>query len=309
MKHLSTQKKHPNSSTNFKNFLNEIRKKAKNEKEKGTFFERAIRDFLKQSPEYSFESVWLWANWPDLKKYRFSKKDLGIDLVAKEKETGTFWAIQCKCFDESYQVNKKDIDSFFAYSGKNPFKVRLVVTTTSNWGTNAEVSLKNQTKECKVLDLHDLEIADFEWSFQKVKRKAEKKYLRDHQKEAVQQSAEYFKKEDKGKLIMACGTGKTFTSLRIVERITSENSNILFLAPSISLISQTLREYAWQRKKPQRYLAVCSDVKAGKDTDGYDINDLQISPTTNPKRIAERLKLKSEKKDHCFFYLSISQKN
>ena len=305
-KHLNTPKIHvvdnvvetPKSS--FKTFLNEIRKKAKNEREKGYLFERAIKDFLKESPEYSFENVWLWANWPDLKKYGFSKKDLGIDLVAKEQETGKFWAIQCKCYDENYQVNKTDIDSFFTESGKNPFQVRLIVTTTNNWGPNAESALKNQKTECKTLDLHALNTADFEWNFKKIKRKSEQKYLRDHQKEAVQKSLEHFKTNHRGKLIMACGTGKTFTSLRIVEKITPENANILFLAPSISLISQTLREYAWQRKKPQRYLAVCSDTKAGKDTDGYDVNDLQISPTTNPKKIAERLKINSTQRTVVF---------
>ena len=286
--------------TDFKNFLKTIREKAKSEREKGALFEGAIRDFLKQSPEYSFENVWLWSSWPDLRKYKFSKKDLGIDLVAREKETGRLWAIQCKCFDESYQVNKQDIDSFFTLSGKNPFKVRLIVTTTANWGVNALDALKNQTKECKTLDLHGLESADFEWSWQKVKRKTEQKYLRDHQKEAVRNSVEYFKTKDRGKLIMACGTGKTFTSLRIVEKITPENGNILFLAPSISLISQTLKEYAWQRKKSQRYLAVCSDTKAGKDTDGYDVNDLQISPTTDSKKIAERLKIKSKQRTIVF---------
>ncbi len=296
----STKTSQKTSKSNFKSFLNEIRQRAKTTREKGEYFEIAIKDFLKQSPEYSFENVWLRADWPDLKKYEFLKKDLGIDLIAREKETGIFWAIQCKCFDESYQVNKADIDSFFTESGKNPFKVRLIVTTTTKWGANAEEALKNQTKECKVLDLHDLEQADFEWSFQKVKRKTKKKHLREHQVKALRKSAKHFEKENKGKLIMACGTGKTFTSLRIVEKITPKNANVLFLAPSISLISQTLREYAWQRQKPQRYLAVCSDTHAGKDTDGYRVNDLQISPTTNPERIAERLKLKSEQRTVVF---------
>ena len=109
--------------SNFKSFLKEIRKKAKSEREKGDLFERAIRDFLKASPEHSFEDVWMRKDWPDLKKYGFPVKDLGIDLVAKEKETGRFWAIQCKCYDELYQVNKPDIDSFFTESGKNPFSV------------------------------------------------------------------------------------------------------------------------------------------------------------------------------------------
>ena len=294
--------------SDFRGFLQTIREKAKSEREKGAFFERAVRDFLKQSPEYSFENVWLWPNWPELRKHGFSKRDLGIDLVAKEQETGRFWAVQCKCFDESYQVNKQDIDSFFTLSGKNPFKVRLIVTTTADWGVNALDALKNQTKECKTLGLHDLEQADFEWSFQKVKRKAEQKYLRDHQKEAVCKSTDHFKTNNRGKLIMACGTGKTFASLCIVEKITPENGNILFLAPSISLISQTLREYAWQRKKPQRYLAVCSDTKAGKDTDGYDVNDLQISPTTKPETIAQRLKIKSGQRTVVFStYQSLKQ--
>ena len=149
-----------NNTINFKTFLNEIRKKAKTEREKGEFFEKAIREFLHLSPEYSFENVWLWSNWPDLKKYNFSKKDLGIDLVAKERETGNFWAIQCKCFDENRQVSKTDIDSFLSESGKNPFKTRLIVTTTANWGVNALEALKNHTKECKILDQYDLEKAE-----------------------------------------------------------------------------------------------------------------------------------------------------
>ena len=141
---------------------------------------------------------------------------------------------------------------------------------------------------------------DFEWTLQSVKRKSEKKKLRPHQTEAVNKSFEYFKTHDKGKLIMACGTGKTFTSLRITETITPENGVILFLAPSISLISQTLKEYAYERTNPQRYLVVCSDSKAGKDSDGVDINDLQISPTTDPKKISERFNIKSKERTIVF---------
>ena len=294
--------------SNFKSFLNEIRKKAKSEREKGDLFERAIRDYLKQSPEHSFEDVWMRKDWPDLKKYGFPVRDLGIDLVAKEKETGKFWAIQCKCYDEHYQLNKPDIDSFFTESGKKPFSVRLIVTTTNNWGTNAEEALKSQTKECKVLGLHDLEKVDFEWSIKSVKRKKVKKQLRPHQTEAVSKTSEYFKTQDRGKLVMACGTGKTFTSLRITETITSEGENILFLAPSISLVSQTLRDYAYERNNPQRYLVVCSDKKAGKDSDGVDINDLQVSPTTDSKKIAERLKIKSKERTIVFStYQSLKQ--
>ncbi len=303
IKLIKNEKTKPPKTLNltFKEFLSEIRAKAQTPREKGDLFELTIRDFLKKSPEYSFEDVWLWPQWPGLKNYGFSKKDLGVDLVAKEKETGNFWAIQCKCYDENYLVSKNDTDTFLAQSGKKPFSVRLIVTTTNNWGPNALDTLDNQTKGCKILDLHKLEKADFNWCLRGgVKKNPEKKYLRDHQKEAVKNSISYFKKQSRGKLIMACGTGKTFTSLRIVEAITPKNANILFLAPSISLISQTLREYAWQRKTTQRYLAVCSDTKAGKDTDGYNIDDLQISPTTDPQKIAKALKKQSNQRTIVF---------
>ena len=286
--------------SNFKSFLKDLRKKAKSEREKGDLFERAIRDFLRQSPEHSFENVWLRKDWPDLKKYDFPTKDLGIDLIAKEKETGAFWAIQCKCYAEDYQVNKPDIDSFFTESGKEPFRARLIVTSTNKWGPHAEEARKKQSKGCKVLTLSHLEKADFDWTLTSVKRRVRRKQLRGHQKEALAATREHFKRHDRGKLIMACGAGKTFTSLSIVEDMTSPNATILFLAPSISLISQTLREYAYERRSPQRYLVVCSDAKAGKDSDGVDVNDLQISPTTDPKAIAKRLQVKSKERTIIF---------
>ena len=299
---------HQEKGADIKNFLNLIRNKAKSEREKGELFERAIGDFLRQSPEHDFENVWMRKDWPDLKKYGLPKRDLGIDLIAQEKETGKFWAIQCKCYDENYQVNKSDIDSFFTESGKNPFSARLIVTTTNNWSSNAEEALNRQTKHCATLTLSDLERKDFEWNLQNVKRKNIRKKLRLHQKEAVEKSLEYFKTQDRGKLIMACGTGKTFTSLRIIEKTTPQNANVLFLAPSISLISQTLREYAYERKQAQRYIVVCSDSKAGKDSDGIDVNDLSISPTTDPSKIAKRLKQKVDKRTIVFCtYQSLSE--
>ena len=305
---LSGHRYSQSDQTNFKKFLNKIRATAKSEREKGALFEKAIRDFLRQSPEHSFENVWMRAEWSDLKKYGFPKKDLGIDLIAKEKETGKYWAIQCKCFDEAYQVNKSDIDSFFTESGKKPFEVRLIVTTTNRWGENAQEALKRQNIECKTLGLYELEQTEFDWSLQSVKRKEKRKRLREHQKEAVTKSVQYFKNHDRGQLIMACGTGKTFTSLRFLEEMTPENGKILFLAPSISLISQTLREYAYQRKESQRYLVVCSDKKAGKDSDEMDINDLQISPTTDAGKIVEQLKYKSKKRTIVFStYQSLKQ--
>ena len=71
-----------------------------------------------------------------------------------------------------------------------------------------------------------------------------KKTLRPHQKEALDKAHEHFKNADRGKLIMACGTGKTFNSLRIAENETNGKGLILFLVPSIALLGQTLREWS-----------------------------------------------------------------
>ena len=278
----------------FHAFLDSLRKKAKSEREKGELFELAIRDFLRQSPEHNFTNVWLWRDWPQISEYSKNKGDNGIDLVAKEKQTGKIWAIQCKFYQENRQIDREQINSFLASSRGEPFAEHLIVTTTYNWGENAKEVLHRQGKVCRVLDSSDLGSAPFNWFANgRVKQRVAKKKARAHQLEAVAKAKTYFKNRNRGKLIMACGTGKTYTSLQIVEGITTKRANILFLAPSISLVAQTLREYAYECQDKQRYVIVCSDTKVDKDSDGYTVADLPISPTTDAKRIAEVLQVKS----------------
>ena len=289
----------------FEELLKYINDKAKNKREKGRLFEIAIKNFLKQSPEHNFENVWMWSEWPVLKKYKF-KGDTGIDLVAKEREIGGFCAIQCKCFQEGTQVNKEDIDSFLGLAGKEPFKTKLIVTTTNNWSQNAYDATRDRTKPCKILTKKDLDDVPYDWNLRGGKPRKLKP--QEHQKEALHKAKNHFKENDRGQMIMACGTGKTFTSLYIAEQITPQDGHILFLAPSISLISQSLRQYAYQRRHDQRYLVVCSDSNAGRETDGVDVDDLQIPPTTNPQKIAEGLKRKSSSRTVVFStYQSLDQ--
>ena len=283
----------------FKKFLEQIRNKSKSEREKGKFFEKAIRDFLKQSPEHPFQDVYMWADWPDLKKHNFDRQDKGIDLVGIEKETGEVWGIQCKCWDENHRVSRSDLNSFYTYLGKKPFHKGLIVASTDNWGFNAQEVRKNRDKPCQVLNLNDLEQAHFKWSLNSIQKKQEQKTIRPHQQEALSKAKKYFVKHDRGKLIMACGTGKTFTSLKIAESLTKKDGFVLFLAPSISLITQTLREFAYERSESQRYLVVCSDSGAGDD-EGENVSDLQIPPTTKPEKLAKRLKIKSKERTIVF---------
>ncbi len=270
----------------FYAFLDWVRSRSSSEREKGYLFEKGVRDFLRASPEYGFKNVWLWSDWPEQARFGFTKKDLGIDLVAKEP-CGKLWAVQCKCYSENYKLSKSDIDSFFTHSGKEPFDVRLIVTTTNNWGPNAREALKNQSKPTKTLGPSELASASMKWGLDGPKKEPLKD-LRPHQREALQACTKHFARFDRGKLIMACGTGKTFTSLKVLERITPPGARVLFLAPSIALLAQTLKEYAWQSTRTQKYIAVCSDTKVGKTSEG-DVGDLQIPPTTEPRLIAQAL--------------------
>ena len=238
----------------FEELLKYINDEAKSTREKGELFEIAIKKLLKQSPEHDFEDVWMWSEWTDLKNYNFTRRDTGIDLVTKEKETGNYWAIQCKCFKKDHQIRKEHIDSFLGLAGKEPFKTKLIVTTTNNWSQNASDAIKDRTKSCKTLKLNELEDMNFDWTLQKPK---ERLTPLDHQEVALQKAKEHFKQHDRGQMIMACGTGKTLTSLYIAEQLTPKDGHILFLAPSISLISQSLRQYAYQRSHGQKYLVVC----------------------------------------------------
>lgn len=102
--------------TTIHNILNEFRQNALNTRDQGDKFERLILYYLKTDPQYSsqFSDAWLWQDWP----LRDNQPDTGIDLVAQEKHTGEYWAIQCKFYDPGSYLSKGDIDSFFTASGK-----------------------------------------------------------------------------------------------------------------------------------------------------------------------------------------------
>lgn len=75
-----------------------------------------------------------------------------------------------------------------------------------------------------------------------------------------------FVQHDKGKLIIACGTGKTFTSLKIAESYSGRGGLILVLAPSISLLNQSLLDWNYDHDEnlPLISFAVCSDATVGQ---------------------------------------------
>ncbi|MGA8363641.1 MAG: DEAD/DEAH box helicase [Solirubrobacteraceae bacterium] len=280
--------------------LAQIRETSASEREKGDRFERLIQAYLRADPQYAqhFSEVWLWSQWSGNE----GKGDTGIDLVAREHDGG-YCAIQCKFYAPEHHLRKQDIDSFFTASGKAPFTSRMIVSTTDDWGPNAEGALDRQQIPVTRIGMADLEQSQIPWdqvwplpSTGEIDLElAPKHELRCHQTSALEDVFEGFESHDRGKLIMACGTGKTFTALKIAERLAAErgrHTSVLFLVPSISLLSQALREWTAQSQTQMRCFAVCSDTKVGKRSASEDIraHDLPFPATTDSRKLLEQVK-------------------
>ena len=298
----------------FNDILNEFRQSV-TQKEKGTKFERLMRSWLLTDPRFNqLQTVWMWEDFPAKNEISMFG-DVGIDLVART-ELGEYWAIQCKCYAESAQINKGDVDTFLSTSSKTfmcpfthtkmAFSNRLWISTTNNWGKNAEDAIANQTIPVSRINLYDLEISPVNWDELYNGQEGtialiqEHKVPRDHQLRAISAAKTYYidEKNERGKLVMACGTGKTYTSLRIVEDLLDQKGLILFLVPSISLLGQTLNEWSFDARKKIKSVCICSDSTASRNRNANNDNDdiqhtmvdLALPANTNPKMISLQLR-------------------
>ena len=293
--------------TPFQKILEHYRKYSFSEADKGTRFERLMQAYLLTDPKYAsrLNKVWLWNEFPG--KIDFGGHDIGIDLVALTTD-GEYWAIQCKCFQETTVIDKPAVDSFLAASGKSflneqmkttRFSQRVWISTTNRWGSNATEAIRNQHPPVIRINLFDLVEAPVDWEkleegIHGEKARTPKKSLYTHQKTALDKAYEYYKEKDRGKLIMACGTGKTFTSLRIAEHETDNKGLVLFLLPSIALVGQTLREWSADAMVPINAIAICSDPKVSKqklknsETDSFSLVDLAYPASTDTDYILQQ---------------------
>ena len=289
----------PVSQSRIKVILDGLYFDMRTQRGKGTAFERLVRQFLLTDPRYAerFDEVWMWSDWPE----RGARPDRGIDLVARERETGELCAVQCKFYDpDTGVITKGDVDSFLAESGTGEFTSRLFVSTTEHWNSAAEETVSRQAIPVSRIGLEDLFNSTIDWdSFSletpEVMVRTGGKSLREHQKRALDAVTAGLSTADRGKLIMACGTGKTFTSLRIAEAMAGSGGRVLFLVPSIALLSQTLMEWSAESEVPLRSFAVCSDTKVGKGrkrtslSEDISVVDLAIPATTDGAALADRL--------------------
>lgn len=275
----------------------------------GIAFEKLMVNYFKTDPtlKNQFDEVTRWTDW----RYNGGKADTGIDLVARRIDDGTWMAIQCKFYESNARIQKSHLDSFFEASGRSfetergyeHFGSRLIISTTDHWSSNAEAALANQIIPTSRIGISAIAESPINWDVafpgSEVRDKTIQINLsqretfepRPHQQAAIDKAIEGFKTHDRGKLIMACGTGKTFTALRLAERVAEDNggkARILFLVPSISLLSQTLKEWTAQGRLDMRAFAVCSDGKVSKKAEDIAVYDLEVPVSTEGKDITTR---------------------
>ncbi len=289
-----------------------------NQRHKGSLFEKISKQFLQEHDSANeYESIDLWYDW----KLRGKERDKGIDIVITTSNKECI-AVQCKFHQNSISYN--DISPFLTQLQSGVGEVRFkkgIIISTSNLTSEALKAIEQIRSTGMGIDIDEITEEDFIYSridwekFDPTKTEDEiplcdKKRPRPHQTEAINATKEYFSdpKNTRGKLIMACGTGKTYTSLKIMEALDPKIT--LFLAPSIALLSQTFREYAKEKSEPFYASIVCSDDKVGKskDEDNDDINfsDLPIKASTRLEDILS-VRKKAQKENKRFIIFSTYQ--
>ena len=293
--------------SNFEKVINKYREQSYSEADKGTRFERLMQAMLNTLPPYCNElkQVWLWNEFP----YRqsISLHDTGIDLVGLTTDN-KYWAIQCKCYRAQAKIDKEAVNTFLTTSSRSFkdeegnqhfFSFRLWIDTTDGGFTShAAESFSGQAIPATVLHLNELADMPIDWveldkGISGTKAITEHKKVLPHQQDALDEAMKYYKDHDRGKLIMACGTGKTFTSLRIAEQMTDCHGKVLFLVPSIALLGQTLREWSLDAQKPIRPMCICSDSDVSRsfskddDTNQTTVEELAWPASTSVEQIKQ----------------------
>lgn len=293
-----------------------------NLRHKGSLFEKISKQFLQEHDSANeYESIDLWYDW----ELRGNERDKGIDIVitTSNKE---YIAVQCKFHQNSISLN--DISTFLTQLQSGVGEIRFkkgIIISTSNLTSEALKAIEQIRSTGMGIDIDEITEEDFIYSridwekFDPTKTEDEiplcdKKKPRPHQIEAIKATKEYFSdpKNTRGKLIMACGTGKTYTSLKIMEALDPKIT--LFLAPSIALLSQTFREYAQEKSEPFYASIVCSDDKVGKgeknknddDTDDINFSELPLKPSTRLEDILSAYE-KAQKENKRFIIFSTYQ--
>lgn len=289
---------------NWQELKSELMDISDNTKVKGDIFELVTKYYLLTEPIYQtqIKNVWIHNEVPeDIREYiNLPKNDEGIDLIAQTKDN-KYWAIQCKYLsDDNASINEKYITTFLNLAGNVCKNISVKLTTTT-------ANKKSYKFEEKYDDSVTFLLGDI-WSnlnesfFNNLNSYLDNKQVvfkpfepKIHQSRAIDNAYNHFIEEsnDRGKLIMACGSGKSLTAYWIVNKL--HYKKILIAVPSLALVKQTLE--VWARESLANnidinWIAVCSDESIKKVNDSFTTStkDLGIEVSTNIKNITNWLK-------------------
>lgn len=266
----------------------------------GKKFEVFCEWFLKNDPYWKnqFSKIWMWNEWPE----RWGR-DCGIDLIAQRKD-GRLCGIQVKCYSPNTTISKRDIDTFLSETSRPQIADRLLLATTNRLSSNAQRTCSHQEKPVRFFLKSNFEKADLVYpdDIKKIYKTTPKQPPRPepHQLAAIEAVSNKLKKVDRGQLIMACGTGKTFTTLWIKEALKSRKT--LVLVPSLNLLSQTLMSWNFGSKFSFDSLCVCSDPSVSQaEKDDIRFDELPFPVTTSPPEIQHFLRQKTDGVVFCTY--------
>jgi len=269
------------------------------EKERGDVFEEFAKAYFTLSKEHNFKSVYKLSEAPRnvLEDLNLYKRDiLGVDGICIDHD-GKTYAYQAKFRTGVKSLTKNDISMFLGYSEKADSKI--LITTT------AEVPKESKQRIDLIINnghLNDLSEDFFRRLiiYAKEKKIVEPKKIEPHitAREAIAAGVKHYKKNDRGQLILPCGTGKTLVAMWMSEKLKSKS--IVIMVPSLALMNQTLIEWANQKKdwKNFRYQCICSDSSTNVDEFGNKIvdsidedkSDIMVPVTTKREEIVDFLK-------------------
>ena len=276
----------------------------------GDIFELLVKYYLLTNPTYQskLKNVWLLKEVKEgiKKKLNLPDQDEGIDIIAETKE-GHFWAVQAKYRSDPNETltlgGKGSLATFsnLAFRYCKNISHGLVCTTVNKPPKKIKLikQVSFQTLE-NFLSLDDTNCEQWKLLVARSIGKIIKPKIfnpKPHQIEAIKETIKHFKSNDRGKILMPCGTGKSLAAFWIANEM--KVKNVLIAVPSLALLQQTLkvwtREFLINNIQPD-WLCVCSDDTVKEDQDSFIsyTYDLGIEVTTDKDEIRKFLKTKSK---------------